>query len=185
MIAAVGGADEMALSDPIYGLGLERNVNRLADHNPLWAKAFAEEACRLGDALGELAVAIEHYGSTSVPGLKAKPIIDLQIGVADIARGLGFIAPMAALGYDYAGDQGIPNHHIFGLGEARVCLAHVAIFESDDWSRALRFRDRLRSDPQARRAYEALKIRLAGEGLTRAQYTAGKADFIENMSGGV
>jgi GrpB-like predicted nucleotidyltransferase (UPF0157 family) len=172
----------MALSDPIYGLGLEQDANRLVNHNPLWAKAFADEASRLKGMLGELALAIEHHGSTSVPDLKAKPIIDLQIGVADIDHGRQFIAPMAILGYDYAGSQGIADHHIFGLGKARLCLAHVAIFESAEWFRTLRFRDRLRSDPEARLAYEFLKIRLAAGNMTRAEYTAGKNDFIARMS---
>jgi GrpB-like predicted nucleotidyltransferase (UPF0157 family) len=173
----------MGLSDPIYGLGLEQGVNRLANHNPLWSNAFAGEAHRLSAELGVLALAIEHFGSTAVPALKAKPIIDLQIGVADIAHGLSFIEPMARLGYDYAGDQGIPDHHIFGLGRARLCLAHVAIFESDAWFEALRFRDRLRSDPEARNAYEALKVALAAGHLTRAEYTAGKSAFVARTIG--
>jgi GrpB-like predicted nucleotidyltransferase (UPF0157 family) len=103
-----------------YGLGLEQEVNRLVDPNPLWARAFAEEAARILTAVGEKALAIEHYGSTAVPNLRAKPIIDLQIGVADIDHGLLFIEPMASLGYDYAGGQGIPDHHIFGKGRART-----------------------------------------------------------------
>jgi len=114
------------LIDP-YGLGLEQEINRLADSNPLWPQAFAEEAARIRDALGEKALAIEHYGSTAVPGLRAKPIIDVQIGVADINHGLLFIDPMAKLGYDYAGDQGIREHHIFGKGRARTHLAHVVV----------------------------------------------------------
>jgi hypothetical protein len=65
--------------DPRYGLGLERGVNRLVAHNPLWSQAFAEEASRIKSVLGDLALAIEHCGSTSVPDIRAKPIIDLQI----------------------------------------------------------------------------------------------------------
>ena len=104
----------MANLHPRYGLGLERGVNRLVAHNPLWSQAFAEEASRIKSVLGDLALAIEHCGSTSVPDIRAKPIIDLQIGVADIRHGLDFIAPLERIGYDYAGDQGIPEHHVFG-----------------------------------------------------------------------
>src|SRR5688572_312538 len=101
-------AEKTTMSDVdyAYGLGLEHGVNRLADYNPLWPQAFAEEAARLKSALGSAAIEIEHYGSTSVPGLRAKPIIDIQVGVARIEQGLGFIEPLSRLGYDYAGDQG-------------------------------------------------------------------------------
>lgn len=84
------------MTDP-YDLGLEQEINRLVDPNPLWPQAFAEEAARIRDALGEKALAIEHYGSTAVPGLRAKPIIDLQIGGDEINHGLLFIEPMAKL----------------------------------------------------------------------------------------
>ena len=162
-----------------YGLGLEQGVNRLTDYNPLWPHAFAEEAARIRAALGERALAIEHYGSTAIPGLRAKPIIDLMIGVADIDHGLDFVEPMAALGYDYAGSQGIPDHHIFGRGAARTHLAHVVIHQSPSWVRALGFRDRLRADPAARAAYEALKSHLAATAHSRGEYTAGKTQFVE------
>lgn len=166
------------MDDPAYGLGLEQGVNRLVDYNPLWPRAFAEEAARLREALGDAAIAIEHYGSTSVPGLRAKPIIDIQIGVTRIEQGLGFIEPLARLGYDYAGDQGIPEHHIFGRGKIRTHLSHVVVHGGDQWLRSLRFRDRLRADPVARAEYEALKSRLAATTTNRADYTAGKTEFV-------
>jgi GrpB-like predicted nucleotidyltransferase (UPF0157 family) len=169
--------------DARYGLGLEHGVNRLVEYNVLWPKAYSEEAARISAALGELALAIEHYGSTSVPGLRAKPIIDLLIGVADIRDGLRFVEPMAALGYDYAGDQGIPEHHIFGRGKARTHLAHVVVLEADQWFRSLRFRDRLRTEPNVRAAYERLKLDLAAAATTRGDYTAGKAEFVERICG--
>jgi GrpB-like predicted nucleotidyltransferase (UPF0157 family) len=169
-------------TDPAYGLGLEQGVNRLVDYNPLWPRAFAEEATRLKDVLGDAALAIEHYGSTSVPGLRAKPIIDIQVGVADIAQGFDFIAPLATLGYDYAGDQGIPEHHIFGRQKVRTHLTHIVVFESHQWFRTLRFRDRLRTDPAARAAYAALKDQLAATTTTRAEYTAAKTRFVEEHS---
>jgi GrpB-like predicted nucleotidyltransferase (UPF0157 family) len=173
------GMDDL---DPRWGLGLEWGSNRLAEHNPLWAEAFEHEAARLRTVLGPRALAIEHYGSTSVPGLRAKPILDLQIGVARIDDVHGFIEPMARLGYDDAGSQGIADHHIFGRGAARTHIAHVAIYESEAWFGCLRFRDRLRADPTLRAEYERLKISLSASGLTRGDYGAGKAAFIERMS---
>jgi len=168
--------------DSVYGLGLAQGVNRLVEYNPLWPRAFAEEAARIRAALGDLTLDIQHYGSTAIPGLRAKPIIDLMIGVAEIDHGLLFIEPMAKLGYDYAGSQGIADHHIFGRGAARTHLAHVAIYQSEAWFRSLRFRDRLRADPEARQAYEALKLRLAAASASRAEYTSGKTRFVEDHS---
>ena len=117
-----------------------------------------------------------------MPGLFAKPIIDLQIGVTHIDDGLRFIEPLASLGYDYAGNQGIPEHHVFGNGLARTHLAHVVVFEGEQWFRTLRFRDRLRADSSVRAAYEELKLQLAASATTRAEYTAGKAAFIKRLS---
>jgi len=180
-LASLGGGS-MRDSGQKFGLGLEQDSNRLVEPNPLWPQAFSEEAVRIKAALGDRALAIEHYGSTAVPGLRAKPIIDLLIGVADIGEGLNFIEPMATLGYDYAGDQGIPDHHIFGRGIARTHLAHVVVYESDQWRQSLRFRDRLRNEPDVRATYEALKLELAATTSTRGEYTAGKTAFVARIS---
>ena len=161
-----------------FGLGLKASENRLVDFDPLWARAFAEEAARIRSAVGSLALSIEHYGSTSVPGLRAKPIVDLLIGVADIGDGLKMIEPMERIGYDYATNHGIPAHHIFGRPSVREYLAHVVVYEGDQWRRSLRFRDRLRDDIEVRAAYQALKEQLATAGLSRAAYTEGKAEFV-------
>ena len=168
----------MAVEQQVYGLGLERDANRLVDYNPLWPRAFAEEAERIRSSLGPLAVAIEHFGSTAVPGLRAKPIIDLLIGVAQIDQGLEMVEPMASLGYDYAGGQGIPEHHVFGRGAARTHLAHVVVYDGQQWRQNLRFRDRLRSDASLRAGYQRLKQGLAEIRTSRAAYTAGKSAFV-------
>ncbi|HWA60967.1 MAG TPA: GrpB family protein [Caulobacteraceae bacterium] len=163
--------------DP-YGLGLETSANRLVDYNPLWPRAFEEEAGRIRAAVGDLALAIEHYGSTAVPGLRAKPILDLLVGVADIDDGLEMVGPMAGLGYDYSDNHGIPEHHIFGRPTVRAYLVHVVVHGGDQWERCLRFRDRLRASADLRSEYQALKERLAREATSRAAYTDGKTAFV-------
>lgn len=168
--------------NPMYGLGLEHGVNRLVEYNSSWPLAFSEEAARIQTALGGRALAIEHYGSTAVPGLRAKPILDIQIGVADIRYGLDFIEPMTSLGYDYAGDQGIPEHHVFGRSQPRTHLVHVVVYDGEQWRRSLRFRDRLRSEPDVREAYEALKLKLVASTVSRGDYTEGKTAFVERIS---
>lgn len=174
-------------TDPALGLGLEHGVNRLVAHNPLWRGAFEAEAGRIraglaAAGLAPLVLGVEHYGSSAVPGLMAKPIIDLQIGVAAIAHALDLIPAMQALGYEDAGDQGIPEHRIFGLAQPRRVLAHVAIFDSEAWRETLRFRDRLRADPQVCDAYQALKLELVDATANRAEYTAAKTDFVKRYS---
>lgn len=168
--------------DPRFGLGLKQNVQLLVPYNPFWVEAFNEEAAQLGPVLESVALGIEHYGSTSVPGLAAKPIIDIQVGVATMDHADTVAAQMLALGYDDAGDQGIPEHRIFGKGVERTHLVHFVIFGGDQWVRTLRFRDRLRADPKARDEYETLKRDLAATCATRAAYTAGKAAFVERLS---
>jgi GrpB-like predicted nucleotidyltransferase (UPF0157 family) len=163
--------------DP-YGLGLEAGATRLVDYNRLWPQAFAEEAARIRSAVGPLALAIEHYGSTSVPGLRAKPIIDLLVGVADFDDGRKMIEPMARLGYDYSTNHGIPDRHIFGRPVVRCYLVHVVTFASVPWREGLAFRDRLRGSAELRAAYLTLKERLARGSPSRADYTGGKTKFV-------
>lgn len=163
-----------------YGLGLERTENRLAASHPQWGQAFQDEAARIRAAVGSDIVALEHYGSTSVSGLSAKPIIDLLIGVADLSLADRHAPAMIALGYDDAGDGGIEGHRIFGKGAARTHLAHFVVHEGPEWTATLRFRDLLRADADLRDAYEQLKTRLVAEHPSdRAAYTAGKSAFVQ------
>ncbi|MBK8049292.1 MAG: GrpB family protein [Anaerolineales bacterium] len=97
-------------------LGLRHEVNLLVEYDPCWPLAFALEEQRLRAVLDGRIVAIEHHGSTAVPGLCAKPIIDILIGVEQQAGWLHCKAPLAALGYAYAEHAGVPDHFIFGRG---------------------------------------------------------------------
>lgn len=164
-------------------LGLKLNVNHLVDHDPLWASEFAEERERLRAALGPLAKGIEHQGSTSVPGMRAKPILDILVGVNPIEDWERCKGPLESLGYDYVANAGIPLHYIFGRGRdltERTHLLHIVDIDSEEWSGNLAFRDALRADPELRRRYVAEKERaeaLSPEG--RARYNALKGPFIQ------
>lgn len=156
----------------------------LAEWTPRWAALFVEEAERLASALGPLAVAIEHYGSTSVPGLRAKPILDILVGAAGALAPRPFVSALAPLGYEYAPRAGVAHHLVFGKGIARTHLVHVVRHGGPEWRRALRFRDALRTDPGLAAAYAALKERLAARYRTdRAGYTDGKDNFIRQALG--
>ena len=163
-------------------LGLKHNQNLLVAHDPRWGAAFEAERTRLAQALGATAHAIEHYGSTSVAGLPAKPILDILVGVRPLSDWVKCHDPLLQLGYDYAEHAGIQGHHIFGRGRdrsERTHLVHVVEFGSDSWVSNLAFRNALRSDAQLREHYLALKteaVATAPEG--RAAYNAQKQAFI-------
>lgn len=162
--------------------GLPHGTVQLAEWSPRWTELFAEEAVRLRAALGDLAVAIEHYGSTSVPGLVAKPLLDILVGGPEAADPAPYIAALAPLGYDYAAQAGVPEHLVFGRGTARTHLVHVVRYGGRAWQRALAFRDALRADPALRDRYAALKRELADtHGVDRSRYTAGKSAFVERV----
>jgi GrpB-like predicted nucleotidyltransferase (UPF0157 family) len=176
----------MAPMDDHFGvLGLAQTQVRLHEPTPLWAVLYRAEEERLRAALGPALVAVEHYGSTSVPGIRAKPIIDILAGIARLEDGPALIEPLAALGYEYAGDKVVPGHHIFGKGKERTHLLHVVEHGSPIWTEALCFRDALRTDPKLAREYEALKIALSEKyAERRADYTAAKATFIQSVLDG-
>ena len=169
--------------DRYFGvLGLAQTQVRLHEPTPLWAGLYREEEERLKLALGSSLVAIEHYGSTSISGIKAKPIIDILAGIGHLEEGPMLVGPLAALGYDYAGDKIVPGHHIFGKGTERTHLLHIVEYGSAIWNEALRFRDALRADPALAQEYETLKITLSQKyAERRADYTAAKAAFIESV----
>src|SRR5205085_10824988 len=88
-------------------LGLERGVVRLHDYTPLWVELYREEEERIKAAIGHLIIDLEHIGSTAIPGIKAKPILDMMAGVARLDEALLCQAQLEALGYDYAARAGV------------------------------------------------------------------------------
>ena len=171
--------------DESFGLGVRHLAVRLADANAKWREAYLLEEARIRDALGPLAIDIQHFGSTAIPGIKAKPIIDILIGVRRLEDGLACIEPMAKIGYDYAGADIVRDDHLFGrgiAGETRTHLAHVVEYQGFNWRRNIFFRDRLQGDPALALAYEELKIGLAEKyAESRAAYTGAKKDFIDRV----
>ena len=132
----------------------------LAPYDPAWPRRFADEAHRLGTALAPV-VAIEHVGSTSVPGLAAKPTVDIAAGVTSLDLTAGTRERMASLGYHYGGTHGLPQH-VFRKGAAVPweVLVHVVEHGGSMWRDFLAFRDHLRSHPAEARRYEDLKATL-------------------------
>lgn len=171
--------------DESFGLGVRHLTVTLAAPDARWREAYALEEVRIRDALGSLALDIQHFGSTAIPAIKAKPIIDILVGVRRFEDGATCIGPMEQIGYDYAGADIVPDDYIFGRGikgETRTHLAHIVEYQGHNWKRNILFRDRLRSDSILVQAYEELKIDLARKyAQNRAAYTASKKAFIDKV----
>jgi GrpB-like predicted nucleotidyltransferase (UPF0157 family) len=169
-------------------LGLRKDANLLVDHDPRWAQAFEDERMRLAAALGSLAKGIEHCGSTAVPGMRAKPILDIYVGVQPADDWRQCRAPLEALGYDYAENAGVPGSQIFGRGRdssERTHLLHLVEHGGRSWLAAIAFRDRLRADHALRDAYQAAKeAALAGSSGSRAHYNQLKSAFFDDLRAG-
>lgn len=132
----------------------------VAPYDEQWAVQFAEIADIIRDTLGGLALRIEHVGSTSVRGLSAKPIIDIDVVIADRSALEDVIALLGKLGYRYEGDKGIPDREAFSYeGEEELPRHHLYVCPrgSAELRRHTAFRDYLRSHPDAVREYSRIK----------------------------
>ena len=163
-------------------LGLKANLNLLVAYDPLWPVAFEDEKVRLAKALGPVAKGIEHYGSTAVPGLCAKPILDIMVGISPLSEWERCKPALEALGYDYADGAGVPGHYIFGRGRdrtERTHLVHVVEYQGESWRGSLAFRDALRRDASLRESYAREKKRAATAAPgNRTAYNQQKGPFI-------
>jgi GrpB-like predicted nucleotidyltransferase (UPF0157 family) len=164
------------------GLGLEKNVVRLCDHSSLWADLYREEERRITAAVGRLIADLQHIGSTAIPGIKAKPILDMMAGVAQLENALLCKAPLENIGYDYIARAGIANDHVFGKSLPRTHYLHVVEYGGAKWVNHLCFRDRLRNDPELAQAYERLKEELSRKfSDSHAKYHDAKSKFINQV----
>jgi GrpB-like predicted nucleotidyltransferase (UPF0157 family) len=166
----------------------------LVPYDPRWPELFRREKEHLLACLpAGLVRRVEHFGSTAVPGLAAKPVIDMLVEVADLEATRALIAPvLEAQGYDFfwrptRGDDGPPFYAWFikrdsGTGARTHHIHMVEASFRDHWDRLL-FRDYLIAHPEAAREYQALKLRLASEHPNdRVAYTEGKTDFVVRVT---
>lgn len=149
----------------------------IADYDPAWRERFELERARVRGALGVTALRIEHIGSTAVPGLAAKPIVDLLVTVADPDDDTVIAPALESAGYELRVRE--PGHRMFRT-PSRDVHVHVLRECDPEVGRHLRFRDRLRSSAEDRRAYEQLKRALAERDWSDMnEYADAKGDLIE------
>ena len=163
-------------------LGLVQGSVQLRDYTSRWAELYTHEAQRIRAVLGGLLVDVQHVGSTAIPGLKAKPILDIAVGIRRLEDALQCQAPLTTIGYEYAHWAGIEHNYVFGKGIARTHLIHVVEFDGVRWRNYLTFRNALRANADLRQEYELLKIGLAHQFPdNRGAYTSAKSRFIQDV----
>lgn len=159
---------------------------QLSSYDPSWPARFEAEQVALAARIGEWTVGgIHHVGSTAVPGLAAKPIIDILAGVRDLDESRARFEPLAGLDYLYAPYLAEEMHWFCKPHPSRrTHHLHLVPVDSRRYADELAFRDRLRADPRIAADYVALKRRLAERfSQDRESYTEAKSDFIRGVLG--
>lgn len=163
---------------------IERVV--IALYDPTWPRQFEDERGRLAGVFAEVDAHIEHVGSTAVPGLAAKPIIDIMVGLAGLAQAEAQIGALLGAGYHYVPEyeDELPNRRYFRKPTLRPRTHHLhcVVVGSEFWVTHLAFRDYLRAHPSRALEYGRLKRELARvHGSDKRAYTEAKSSFIEAM----
>jgi GrpB-like predicted nucleotidyltransferase (UPF0157 family) len=154
----------------------------LVEYDPAWPALYAGEAARVRGALGDRVLLLEHAGSTSVPGLAAKPIIDMILGVADPADEPAYAPDLEAAGYMLRIREPDWHEHRMFNDRDPVVQVHVFAADSPEIVRMLAFRDRLRARDDERQLYEAAKRELAAREWTFVQqYADAKGEVVEGI----
>lgn len=161
-----------------------KRIVKLVSHNPEWMVDYEKEVAVLTAVFQPILLAIHHIGSTAVPGILAKPIIDILVEVSDIGQVDGYNQTMVALGYIAKGENGIPGRRYFRKGSDTHHTHHVHVYQTGhpDITRQLNFRDYLVAHPEMAQAYSALKAQLAQQYRDKpAQYTHAKTNFVQHV----
>jgi GrpB-like predicted nucleotidyltransferase (UPF0157 family) len=173
----MGSEDESGLIG-----GVEKREIILADYDPEWPLRYGRQSRLIADALGGTLLRIEHIGSTSVPGLAAKPIIDILAVVPSSADESSYVPPLVAIGYSLRVRQPSFFEHRMLRTPARDVHLHVFSPGAPEISRNVIFRDRLRHSAEDRARYEALKRGLAAQDWPDMNaYAKAKTDIIESI----
>lgn len=163
-------------------VGLKRGIVVLRAHNRKWRQAYERERIKLERVL-KSAIDIQHVGSTAIPGIKAKPVIDIVVGLPTLNEALEYRRSLERIGYVF--QPRVPKEQAFfvrGPERRRTVYLHLVRYGGKRWIECVRFRNALRADPRLARRYEMLKQKLASQYADNRQaYTAGKAAFIRGV----
>ena len=152
----------------------------LSPYDPAWREQYAAEAAKIRAALGEAAQALEHVGSTSIPGISAKPILDIVLGVADPADEAAYVPALTARGYRLHIREPEWHEHRLLKGANPAVNLHVFTAGDHEIERMVAFRDRCRAHPEERDLYQQTKQALAARTWRYVQhYANAKAEVVE------
>jgi GrpB-like predicted nucleotidyltransferase (UPF0157 family) len=174
--------DKQMATGPIDGLRIHNAPIDLAAYSADWPVLFKREADRIRSVLGNRVIQLEHVGSTSIPGLAAKPIIDILLAVRDSADETAYVPAMEAAGYVLRiRERDWYKHRLFKGPDTNVNL-HVFSDRCPEIERMLFFRDRLRSNAEERELYESTKRELAQQVWKYVQnYADAKSEVVEGI----
>jgi GrpB-like predicted nucleotidyltransferase (UPF0157 family) len=181
---ATGAADRQAELDKAWIDGAPRHDRpiNLAPYNPEWPALYEREAARIRSTLGDRVVRLEHVGSTSVPGLSAKPQIDILLVVPDSGDEDAYVPDLHARGYRLTIREPEWHEHRMFKGPDTNINLHTFSPGSPEIGRMLAFRDRLRTHPDELAAYESKKRELAGRTWAFVQdYADAKGEVVEGI----
>jgi GrpB-like predicted nucleotidyltransferase (UPF0157 family) len=163
-------------------LGLPDSDVKLCRYNPMWKWLFYWEWLRLRLQSGSSIQDIQHFGSTAMSGMIAKPILDIGIAVVDYKQANQCIEFVEQLGYIYRGENTELQQHYFVKGRPPTHYLYILERESEGWKNRIRFRDYLLQHPNAAYAYSNLKIQLAMKySSDRESYQNGKLAFVQQV----
>lgn len=166
-------------------MALKVGTVHLEDYNPFWKEMYKEEEKKLKELLKDNVIEIMHVGSTSIEGLRSKPVIDIMITVKDLKEVENFKHLFTNnLGYDFKDDGGINGEYLVRKGseDARTHFIHIIEENSERYDNFVYFKRSLESHPEKIVEYQKLKEELSKKySNDRKSYTASKNDFIQNI----
>jgi GrpB-like predicted nucleotidyltransferase (UPF0157 family) len=163
-------------------IGLKSGRVALSPHRSDWVRCYRREETRLRRRIGKARYTLEHIGSTAVPGLDAKPIIDMAMMIPSFKQLPLWIRRLEKAGYVYKGEYGLPGRHFFTRGNPTTQHLHVVTPGYEQWDRWLLFRDYLRANPPAAKQYNEAKRKLARTfAKNRDAYTQAKTPVINRL----
>lgn len=154
----------------------------LSSYSPQWENLYKEEAIRIKDVVGDLVVEIQHIGSTAIPNMTAKPIIDIAVMLPAFDKAKGLIEPLYNLGYNYDEPASSSERYFFRKGEPTQYHLSLTAPNVSFWHRQILFRDYLINHPSIAKEYERLKVKMIKEDPTgREDYLKAKSPFVQRI----
>jgi len=165
-------------------LGLKRGTVELCQDHSYWQEEYKKEERRIKEALGKLALDVQHVGSTSLPEIPAKPILDIVVAIPGMDHLDACSEKLEKIGYENRGSKGVEGRCLFVKGGTDFRTHHLNLTTRDNafWQEHILFRDELLRDKKARDEYAGLKQELAGKfSQNRDEYTEAKKEFIQKV----